>query len=830
MPSRTLHLLPTFHHDIAYLQRCDEYLPDCEKIIDEALRILAAEPDYTFMIEQIFLIDWYWEKRPDQRGALKRFYDEGRLTIAPGMWTVPDLNLPDGESLLQQIRIGKAWIAKNLGGVREEPRVCWIADCWGHPPQMPQLARASGYFGYVFWRCMRPEVQQADFVWRGLDGSEVAARWMARGYANLRFPTEAAAVNAAELRFANTNAGSLAELVEQLDSYSARGAEADQLICNGGDMAFPQASGPAVARRLRAEGLPVRFSSLEAFFAARDAAAGQGREGGELPVVEGEFNSALTGTFTSNIRLKLANRACTERLLALEKLAALRGLGRAEGEGGGAVHSVDFDPLWKLLLKQQFHDTICGTLGDGALQDAFEEFAELERGLASMESRIGGMDAGVPAGGGGVVGGWFNACSFARTAWLDGEAAWPALLELPAHGEVPASAAKLLAGETGGGLPPEFVTPHYRARFDERGYITSLVEAKSGAECVRSQPVPFGAIAMVPDYGDLWLNHEGPLNGGGFESSLTQNKPDPLARGSREDIVNHGPFWPAITEVRVLFYGPEALVFEQRGRIGFWRQSVEFVTTVRLCAALPRIEYRTRLTPRGRDFRLRAVFGTPFGIGSKKSEARFEVPFGVVARGTGEHAAQRFVDLREAGDNGAAGAGLAVLNRGTAGHAVEDGAILMSLFRAVGMDYKAPSELSYAEGVEHVFDYAVQPHAGPATAELVRSGAEFNAPLLPLAAAQPGRESFYADPDAGVDDPVLVSSIRSAPEGLAVRLAETRGGAAEVVLRLPSGITRQAEADALGRRTGEWRMFDAGNTGAWRMRVRAWEVRAVLFG
>ncbi|EIP97200.1 alpha-mannosidase [Opitutaceae bacterium TAV1] len=799
---RTLHLLPTFHHDIAYLRRCDEYLADCEKIIDEALRILTAEPDYTFMIEQVYLLDWYWEKRPDRRSALKRFYDAGRLTVAPGMWTVPDLNLPDGESLLRQVRIGKAWIAEKLGG---EPRVCWIADCWGHPPQMPQLARESGYSGYVFWRCMRPEVQQADFVWRGLDGSEVPARWLARGYANLRFPTGAAAINAEELRFSNTSAGSLAELVAQLDSYSARGAESDQLVCNGGDMAFPQASGPAVAGKLREAGLPVKFSSLEAFFEARATAGGAA-----LPVVEGEFNSALTGAFTSNIRLKLANRACTERLLALEKLAALRG------------RKTDFDPLWKLLLKQQFHDTICGTIADGALQDALDEFAGLERGLAGMESRIGGVDAEAAAGGGAAVAGWFNGCSFARTAWIgdgSGDGARPALLELPAHGEVAAGAATSPAGGPGGRLPEEFVTPHYRARFDPHGYIASLIEAQSGVECVSSRPGPFGSIAMVPDSGDLWLNHEGPLNGGGFESSLTQNKPDPLERGSRDDIVTCGPFRPAITEVRVLFAGPEALVFEQRGRVVFWRQSAEFVTTVRLCAALPRIEYRTRLVPRGKNFRLRAVFGTPFTEG----EARFEVPFGVVGRGPGEHAAQRFVDLGMPGGNGA---GLAVLNRGTAGHAVDDGAILMSLFRSVAMDYKAPSELSYADGVSHEFNYAVQAHAGPATAELVRAGADFNSPLLPLARVQENRDGFV--PEGADSASVQVTSLCLAddPAGsVAVRLVEMAGTDAGVRLRLPGKIGQWATADALGRRTGEWKEV----AGAWTGRVSGHRILTLLF-
>lgn len=785
---RTLHLLPTFHHDIAYLRRCDDYLPDCAKIIDEALRILERDAGYTFMIEQAFLLDWYWENRPGQRDALKRFYAEGRLTIAPGMWTVPDLNLPDGESFLQQIRIGKQWIAQNLGG---QPSVCWIADCWGHPPQTPQLARLAGYSGYVFWRCMRPDVQQSDFVWRGLDGTALPSRWMARGYANLRFPTEAEAVNAAELRFNSVNAASVGKLVGELDRYSAGGSSTHQLVCNGGDMAFPQASAPGIIARLQSEGYPdeLRFSSLESFFSARASAS--------LPEVGGEFNSALTGTFTSNIRIKLFNRACTQRLLALEKLAVLRNAAE------------DFGPHWKLLLKQQFHDTICGTLADGALQDSFDEFAALERMLDAAEARLGGSD---------TPSAWFNACGFPRTVWLGDDAA-PALLGLPAHGAAPASAARALRGTAGGSLPETFETPHYRARFDAQGFITSLVEATTGTECVDTSSVggPFGALALVPDYGDLWLNHEGPLNGGSFQSSLTQNHPDPLMRGSGEDFVIHGPFWPKIAEVRVLFSGPDALVFEQHGTLSFWRQYVPFVTRVRLCAALPQIEYRTRFTPSGRDFRVRAAFGTSFK--APDAVARFEVPFGVVERGAGEHAAQNFVAV---GDQRA---GLAVLNRGTAGHAVENGAILMSAFRSVAMAYKAPSELSYGENVPHELHYAVQAHAGSATARLVQAGAAFNQQPVPFASES------YPDSNYTPDLPnVAVTSLRAAwpaADGVAVRLAETCGDAASVRLAVPSGTTGWAEADGLGRRSGDWRPLT--ETGLWTGALRPWQVLTLVF-
>ena len=115
------------------------------------------------------------------------------------MYVMPDMNMPDAESLIMQIQFGRSFSRDSLG---IEPRACWIADCWGHHAQLPQILRKCGYESYFFWRCMREDVLKNDFLWRGIDGTTIQTHWLARGYANLRFPTDATAVNAAELSFA----------------------------------------------------------------------------------------------------------------------------------------------------------------------------------------------------------------------------------------------------------------------------------------------------------------------------------------------------------------------------------------------------------------------------------------------------------------------------------------------------------------------------------------------------------------------------------------------------------------------------------------------------
>jgi len=149
--SEPIQIIPSFHYDVLYLKGYEEYLEISFKNIQEALRILRSAPDYTFLIEQVILLQEFWDRFPAERDALKGFAQDGRLAVSPGMYVMPDMNMPSGESFYQQARIGKQWLKENL---ETDATVCWIADCWGHNAQLPQILSQCGYEYYVFWRAM----------------------------------------------------------------------------------------------------------------------------------------------------------------------------------------------------------------------------------------------------------------------------------------------------------------------------------------------------------------------------------------------------------------------------------------------------------------------------------------------------------------------------------------------------------------------------------------------------------------------------------------------------------------------------------------------------
>ncbi len=783
MKTRRIHIIPSFHYDVAYLKSYDAYLPTCFANIDEALKILEREPDYRFLLEQVILLDEYWQRFPEKRDLLRRFAREGRLDVAPGMWVMPDMNLPDGESLFQQIRLGKQWLREHLD---LDPVVCWIADCWGHHAQLPQILRACGYEYYVFWRCMRRDVLKNDFIWRGIDGTPIRAHWLARGYANLRFPTEAALVHALELNFAGCSPESIQRLLDTMDQY---GPPDQAIICNGGDFAFPQAGAPQVVRQLNADGKlpPIAFATPTEALGAIDWDA--------VPQFDGEFNSALQGTFTSNIRIKQLDRQLRQQMRALEALAVVldRPLSQA-------------DELWKPILKQQFHDIICGTITDAALVDCYREFGEAARALNTAQHALADAGSGEAA--------WFNPLPFARREIVQqGDA--EAVIDLPPLGFAAAAQAVPLPADTPATLPLVFEAEGYTAHLDNRGFVTHLMTRHDGRDLVnRAAPARFGQLLLQIDNGDLWLNFESPLNGGSVEASLTQNHPDPYdRRRSGIDIVA-GTVTGSVSSARIVHHSPERLVVEQTGTISYWRLKVPFTTRIHFWRAGGRIEYETAFIPTGRHFRVRVAFPSTIRDGRRLDE----IPFGLQPREAGEHVAQAFCDYADAAG------GLALINDGTPASNVSDDILMLTLFRSVAMEYKVESQQSYNENVPHAFRYAIYPH-GPGTAaqvELIRQAHAFGMPPLAInaPAARHGASGWTADAAN-----VMISAIRHSGDAVFVRVYEAIGQDTPARLAVPAGYTHFAPADGLQQPIDAYDVIPADGIA---LHLKPFEIRGLL--
>ncbi|MEM3660438.1 MAG: hypothetical protein QXU11_08505 [Thermoproteota archaeon] len=62
-----IHLIPTFHYDLAYLMIFEEYFPRLKHIFTEVLNIMEKNPEYTYMFEQALLVKLFHMLCPARR-------------------------------------------------------------------------------------------------------------------------------------------------------------------------------------------------------------------------------------------------------------------------------------------------------------------------------------------------------------------------------------------------------------------------------------------------------------------------------------------------------------------------------------------------------------------------------------------------------------------------------------------------------------------------------------------------------------------------------------------------------------------------------------------
>lgn len=768
MKSSPIHVVSTFHYDVLYLKDYDEYLEQALAIIDRALDILEAEPDYCFTIEQVILVREYFRRRPERREAMRALAQAQRLSFAPGMFVMPDMNMIDGESLFRQAKVGREWLAEHLGVV---PEACWIADCWGHHAQLPQILRQSGYSAYFFWRCMRPDVARSDFLWQGLDGTKIVTHWLSHGYAGIHFPDNGGGVeNRLELQIAEASGRAIRELADKLHACGEFGAT---LICNGGDFCVPQSGAPATLRELnRNPEADLRFSTPAGYHHAVDESA--------LDTFDGEFNAAFQGTCSTNIAIKQLLRLRREELLAEESFRATR-----------ALPADDLAGAWETLLTHQFHDTICGSVTDAALLRARGELEALRVGTSAPAAL-------------------YNPASHSRREIVELSNGKQVIAELKPFEAKPFHALDAApVPEKCSTAPGEFRNRFYSVRFGQDGFLESL-RTPAGFELVdMDSPARFGAPVMLNDNGDSWLIYEGPIDGGSRAAAFTCNYADPLEREPGADgLINRKNVYPKIESVEC-FRSAESLRIVQRGVLRFWRNRVEFTLQSDFDADSPLIRYRLELLPHGRHYRLRTAFPTTLRNGT----IRHEIPFGLQKRGHSEYPAQSFCDYA------ASGAGLTLLNRGIPGNNVDvNGVMLLSVFRSAAMEYKCESELSFNDGVPHTLEYALMARDGESPAPVLVPAELYARPAYETT-DRPVRYDFTG---IALPENVRISALRESGGGIFLRLYEALGQGADVRFALPDGFASWRGADGLEQPR------ETPRAGAVSLRLAPFEIRNLL--
>jgi len=763
----TVHLIGHTHIDMDWMWTWPDTVHCARRDFKAITDMMDDDPEVTFTLSQVPLYRIVEEMDPDVFAKVQARMREGRWENAVGTWVEGDLNMADGESIARHILYAKQWTREHLGS---EARVLWEPDTFGHPGNMPQLAKLGEFDCYFHWRSNPGRDNNWPVrIWEGVDGTPIYAFSTCYG-SNLQ--PEAVLHN----------------LAQYLDFGLHDALHVWGLGDHGGGL--PRFQREVLERYRHKPLVPTMCFSTMAKLRASIA-----NEHETLRRNVGETYSLFEGCFTTHAGIKRENRACEGALLAAETFSALAGLDRRAA----------LREAWTKTLFNHFHDIFDGA----AVHDSYLDATR--RSLAALETAdavIGeGVDALAMPGYTAIT--LYNPLGFVRCE--------------PVCSSLPTGTTALIDGE-GTRIPVQsygeqfiFITDNIPA-FAQKTYSMEKNTVTESTVAVREDDTYFfvetatatlticKASGAIGSYVDKSLGCE--LVGYGVQKTLTHvpssradlalnvfqildEAPNLMSAWLVNDILREENLLRGAT-VRLLETGP---VFA-RFQVSLSFRASHLEEEIIIYQTFPRVDFQAKIDWREQGSPLVGIpqLKVSFATTMSAARARYEGPFFVTERPADglDQPTQKWAAL--SGDE----FGFALLNDCKYGVDALGGRLRMTLLRnSYGPDPDS-------DNGEHHVRFAFQPYAAASNAELVRAGMAYNRPLVSRLTGETvdATEPFVRISGA---DSVVCTTLRHAEytDRMLLRLFETAGTPCCARVFVGQGISEAESVNFLEHATGE---------------------------
>ncbi|MGB8011880.1 MAG: glycoside hydrolase family 38 C-terminal domain-containing protein [Terriglobales bacterium] len=798
LQATSLRLTGNSHIDAAWLWPWTETVDVVRRTFGTALQLMDEYPQFTYTQSAAAYSEWMFDKYPSVHEQILNRVKQGRWEMVGGMWVEPDLNMPDGESLVRQLLIGKRFFKEKFG---TDVRIGWNPDSFGYNWQLPQIYKKSGVDYFVTQKMAWNDsnlLPMKLFWWQSPDGSRVLT-YFPHDYGNDMEPLRIAK-DITTTRVLNPGAPEMMHLFGVGDHG---GGPTRTMLDDGVHLSSPGVIFPKTS-----------FGIAQGFFSDVESKADTAHSpiwdykvlasgNTHLPAPpEGKFSLPVwndelyfeyhRGVFTSQANHKRNMREAEEQVLNAEKYSSLAWL------SGVSYPGAELTEAWKKVLFNQFHDLAAGSgIGD-IYRDAQHDydFVRLQTGhvtsdaLHTIANQIDTRGRGVPI----VV---VNPLAWERTdlVSIDVQMPEPSKGELsvlnpqgepqpfqvlshnPALGtyhllaearKVPALGYQVLHVVPGGsaaksdlkvnGLTLE--NAELRVTVDPKtGCIASIYDKHSQFESI----APNGCGNELIAFKDTPRDYDAWNIDADFEQQFTK-----LDTADSVEVVERGPVRATIRVVRS------------------WQKS-KFVQDISIYAGLNRIDVGNEIDWHESHILLKAAFP----LAAASGEATYEIPYGSIGRPTTrnnrvEKAKFEVPALRWA-DLGDGNHGFSLINESKYGYDAKANVLRVSLLRSP--TWPDPE----ADRGHHSFSYSLYPHSGDWKQALsVRRGYEFNYKLSAL--QMDPHEGILPAAHSFVDlkqENVVLTAMKKTEDGnaLLLRFYEWAGKAGDVQLTVPPGAT-----------------------------------------
>ncbi len=378
----TFHLTGNAHIDAAWLWPWTETVDVVKRTYGTALQLMNEYPDYAFTQSAAAYNEWLAEKYPELNAGIARRIKEGRWEIVGGMWVEPDLNMPDGESLVRQLLVGKRWY-KDAYGV--DVRIGWNPDSFGYTWQLPQIYKKSGVDYFVTQKMSWNDTNQLPFKlfwWESPDGSKVLT-YFPHDYVNLDMKPDRLSEN---LKMARERSPGMLEMMDLYGVGDHGGGPTRAILdeashwmgqtSDGGGHITPkyefgtaQSFFSSIEKQIAPDSRTWNYQSIAKGYTAPAAVPGKVA----IPTWDTEMYLEFhRGVYTTQANHKRNMRDAEVEVLNAEKWAALAWA--LPGWQSISYPGNELTKDWKKVLFNQFHDLAAGS-GIGVIyKDAQKDY------------------------------------------------------------------------------------------------------------------------------------------------------------------------------------------------------------------------------------------------------------------------------------------------------------------------------------------------------------------------------------------------------------------------------------------------------------------------
>lgn len=311
------------------------------------LDLMDEFPRFTFSQSQASTYKIIEKYAPHMLQEIKKRVHEGRWEITASTWVEADKNMPNGESLCRHILYTKKYLSDLFDISPDSLKLDFEPDTFGHSAQIPEILAGGGIKYY--YHC-RGNDKNIVYRFRSKSGKDVLTYCDPQFYQGHVF-------------------------------YSMCGET--PLICNpfGIDTLIKvygvgdHGGGPTrrdlsrLADMMTWPVMPeIRFGTLNEFFSVLEKSIDN------YPIINNELNFVFTGCYTSQSRIKMANRKSEDRLFEAEAISSF-----AKLSGDNTQNSGFYRKAWEKVLFNQFHDILPGS---GVIETREYAMGEFQKVLA----------------------------------------------------------------------------------------------------------------------------------------------------------------------------------------------------------------------------------------------------------------------------------------------------------------------------------------------------------------------------------------------------------------------------------------------------------------